>query len=275
MPPNTANTLGKPQGYNNYLDMNGLTPWQANQPQPGSGMTTPAGVLGKRAGMSGGAGNAVGAGNPGTSGGGGAGVGTPSEGVLSGPGYNEDWYKAHSTDMNGPSSSTKLFNEGMAGSNPFYDNAIQQADQQINNESANRGGWNSSSTMNTIGLTNANLRGQQAHELGMLAGQADSADTSRFTAGSGASNTAQDSTENRVNSATNGYLNLSKDQASMVQDFYDMAAKGLELTDMAAIEAQMKASGMSAQEIASVTNDLLKVASIGVSASGGGGAKPP
>lgn len=185
--------------------------------------------------------------------GGGGGSGSGSEGVLSGPGYNEDFYKKYGDDLMGkPSASEDLYSQGVAGSNPFYDYAQDQTIKAINDQSSVRGNFNSSYTMKNIGTQVASLRGQQAHELGMLAGQADQGRFGRYDRAEGYSKDAQRSTEDRVKAAGNAYTDLANDQADKVHGFYDAAGKEMSQADMAAIEVQMKRAGMTAEEIAAV-----------------------
>jgi hypothetical protein len=183
----------------------------------------------------------------------------PTEGVLSGPGYQEDWYKTHGQDlMQGPSASEKLFNAGMDASNPFYDYAEGRATKAINDASAARGNFNSSYTLRQIGDTVANLRGQQAKELGDRAGQADAAKVGRYNASEGYAGDAQRATEGRVNSAVAGTMGLANGQAGLVDNFYTKAGDISNRANMAAIEAQLKSSGLSASEVQNTMNMIMQ-----------------
>lgn len=171
------------------------------------------------------------------------------EGVLSGPGYDEEWYKKHGEDLvNTPSASEDLYSRGVSGSNPFYDYAQQQTIKAINDASAARGNSNSSFTMKNIGNAVADLRGQQAHELGQLAGQADSAKTSRYGASQRFANSAQDSTESRINQVTRNTTDLADKQARLVNPFYSEAGRQMSAADMANIELLLKKAGLSGQQ---------------------------
>jgi hypothetical protein len=181
----------------------------------------------------------------------------PTTGPLSGPGYNESWYAQHGNDLSGPTNSQKLFDEGAAGSNPFYENAMNQTDKSINAAENARGDWNSSAALGTIGSANADIMGQQALGLTNLGSQADTENTAQFTAGSNASNTAQQSTQNRINGDITANMNLSTAQSNLVDNFYQMAQTGSLTADMASIEAQLQASGVDAATAQALTNDIL------------------
>lgn len=187
----------------------------------------------------------------------GGGAGAGGQGVLSGPGYGEDWYKAHGNDLSGPSNTQTLFNEGMQGLDPYYNYAQTQVDNSINAQAGARGNWDSSATLGAIGTANADLRGQEAMQLETLANQADASALGRYSASSSASSLAQKDLENRVQEVVSGTEKLSQDQANLVMGFYDMAQKGELTADMAAIEAQMKAAGMDAAQIQAEMNLLL------------------
>lgn len=190
----------------------------------------------------------------------------PTPGMLSGPGYGEQWWQQHGNDLSGKTNSQKLFDEGDAGSNPFYQNAIKTTNDAINLQSAARGEGNSGAALGEIGTADANLLGQQALGLTQLSGQADSANTSQFNAGSGASATAEGLTNARGAGAAAAYTNLSQDQANMVDNFYSMASKGELTADMAGIEAQLAASGVDAATATAIANDLTSLASAGIKA---------
>lgn len=176
------------------------------------------------------------------------------EGVLSGPGYEEDWYKKYGQDlMGGQSSSERLYDQGAAGSNPFYDNAQQETIKAINDASAARGNSNSSFTMRNIGRAVADLRGQQAHELGQLAGQSDRSRAERYNLSSNFASGAQDATEGRVRGAAHDATDLADRQANQVNKFYDTAGKEMGEAEVQAIQAQLKAAGLSAAEIENLT----------------------
>lgn len=195
--------------------------------------------------------------NPNTLGGKFANAPGPHSGVLSDPGYNEDWYKKYGESLMGsPSASESLYAEGAAGSNPFYDNAQKQTIKAINDAAAARGDFNSSYTMNNIGMAVADLRGQQAHELGQLAGQADAAKLGRFNASEGYSGDAQNALERRAMGASNAYTNLANDQAGLVGGFYGEAGKEATTAQMAAIEAALKKSGLDMAQFNQLMNSL-------------------
>lgn len=187
----------------------------------------------------------------------------PSTGPLSGPGYNEQWYAQHGNDNEGPTNSQTLFTEGAAGSNPFYMNAVNQTDKSINAAENARGNWNSSAALGTIGQANADIYGQQAQGLTNLASQADTANTNQFLSNSSASNTAQNSTQNRIGGDITANMNLSSAQAGLVNQFYSQAQSGELTADMASIEAQLQASGVDAATAQAITNDILQAGGIG------------
>lgn len=176
---------------------------------------------------------------------------------LAGPGYNEEFYKTHGQDLlNTPSASEDLYAKGAEGSNPFYDYAQQQALKAINDASSSRGGFNSSHTMNEIGNTVADLRGQQAHELGMLAGQADSGKFGRYDRTEQYSKDAQDALRSRANDAVDRYRGLANDQADKVGGFYGEAGRESALASMEAIQAMLKKSGIPEAEYTKWMNTL-------------------
>ena len=216
-----------------------------------------------------------------TTGGGGGGAPTNNytDAPLAGPGYNEDWYKTYGQDlMKSPSASEDLYSRGVAGSNPYYDYAEQQATRAINNAAAARGGWNSSYALKQIGDSTANIRGQQAHELDMLANQADQAKFGRYDRGQNYAESAQNSTERRITGGVNAYTGLANNQADKVGSFYMEGGREATQSEMAAIEAQLKAAGLTSQEAKQMMDEAGSIAGLfaklygmgGMSGGGGG-----
>lgn len=174
---------------------------------------------------------------------------TGTDAPLAGPGYGEDWYKTYGNDlMNTPSASEKLFAEGDAGSNPFYDFAQQQAVKGLNDASAARGDFNSSFTLKNIGSAIADIRGQQAHELGQLASQADQGKFGRYDRGNQYSSDAQRLMENRANKSLDYQMDLSKGESGLVNGYYGEAGREATASQMAQIEANLKKAGLSEAE---------------------------
>lgn len=181
--------------------------------------------------------------------GGGGDSGGPTDYPLADPGYNEDFYKKYGQDLvNTPSASEDLYAKGAAGSNPFYDYAQQETIKAINDASAARGDFNSSYTMRNIGNAVADLRGQQAHELGQLAGQADSAKLGRYNASEGYSADAQHAMEGRANAGLDRQMSISNNEANQVGGFYGKAGDESQQAEMARIETYLKQAGLSAEE---------------------------
>jgi len=192
-----------------------------------------------------------------------------STGPLSGPGYGELWYQQHGNDLNGPTNSQTLFDEGMAGSNPFYQDAIAETNKGINAAENSRGNWNSSAALGSIGMADANLLGQQALGLTTLGGTADTQNTNQYLAESAASNAAQNSTQNRIAGDITANMNLSTAQSNLVDNFSQMAQTGQLTTDMAGIEAQLQASGVDAATAQALANDILTAAGVVTKATAG------
>lgn len=185
---------------------------------------------------------------------------------LAGPGYGEDWYKKYGQDlMNGPSASENLYAAGAAGSNPFYDYAQQQTVKAINDASAARGNFNSSYTMKNIGNAVADLRGQQAHELGQLAGQADTGKFGRYDRSQGYAGAAQNEMENRAKGGIQSELDLASGRSGLVNGFYGEAGRESQQANMARIEAMLKQSGLSLEQQKAINDAIGKAAGIGVS----------
>lgn len=199
-----------------------------------------------------------------------SGSGTPVPGVLSGPGYGEDWYAQHGNDINQPTNTQNLFDQGVGRTNSIYDNAIDMTNRQINAQTAARGIYDGSAALGSIGLADSNLRAAQVKDYEGLGEAADAANQGAYTAGSNAANAAQNETTNRISTIVGGQANLSKDQADVVSSFYDMAEKGQLTADMASIEAQIQASGVDAATAQALTNDILQAGGIVAKASSGG-----
>lgn len=190
----------------------------------------------------------------------------PTPGVLSEPGYYEEYYKAHGNDLMGPSASEDLYAKGAAGSNPYYDYAEGRATDSINAASRARGGFNSGAALAQIGNSSAYLRGQQAHELGQLAGQADTAKLGRYGLTGQMADTAQSHTENRITGALDREMGLDSAQANQVHGFYADAMAAAQKGDMAAVEARLKAAGMDAAEIKQFTDLFMSGAALATKA---------
>lgn len=193
----------------------------------------------------------------------------PPEAPLAGPGYQEDWYKTYGQDlMRSPSASEDLYSRGVEGSNPFYDYAQEQTIKAINDAAAARGGFNSSYTMKSIQNAVADLRGQQAHELGQLAGQADQGKFGRYDRGNEYSGDAQRTMEKRATGGLNYEMELSKGLAGLVGDFYGEGGKQSMQAKMAEIEAALKKSGLSAEETRQMLETIFSVGEVITSAVG-------
>lgn len=200
------------------------------------------------------------------------GAGGGDESPLAGPGYREDWYKKYGQDLMGdPTASERLFDMGVAGSNPYYDFAQQQAIKAINDSAAARGGFNSSYTQNLIGKTVADIRGQQAHELNMLAGQADTGKFGRYDRGERYAGNAQDAMENRANRGLDYAYKLASGKANLVPGFYGEAGRESFQAQMAAIEAALKKAGLTSAEAQQMLNQFGQGVGIFTSLYGMGG----
>lgn len=191
---------------------------------------------------------------------------------LADPGYNEDWYKKYGGDLMGsPSASEDLYAKGAAGSNPFYDYAQSQTIKAINDASAARGDFNSSYTLRNIGNAVADLRGQQAHELGQLAGQADSAKLGRYNASEGYSADAQRAMEGRANAGLDRQMSLSNNQAGTVGGFYGEAGREKMALDLAQMEILLKQAGMDSGQAQQIIDAISGIGGIATKAAGSAG----
>lgn len=187
----------------------------------------------------------------------------PVEGPLSGPGYEEEFYKKYGQDlMNKPSSSEELFAQGMAASNPFYDYAQQQTIKAINDATAAGGSFNSSFREKNIGNAVADLRGQQAHELAQLAGQADKGRIDRYDTTGDFAHGAQDAMEDRARGAIDDELDLARGRGGLVGDFYGEGGREAQQAKMAEIEAALKKSGLSAEETKQMMQTIFGVGQV-------------
>jgi hypothetical protein len=189
------------------------------------------------------------------------------EGVLSGPGTGEDWYKTYGKGLTEtPGYGEELYKQGVGALNPYYDNAQKEMVREVNNATAARGGFNSSYAINRIARGTESLRGQQARDMAQMAAEADRERLGRMGAGFGAASGAQGLTDSRVQKAVDDAIRLAGGKAGQVGGFYGNIQHGYDAATMASIEANLKASGMSAAEIQSVVNTLMQGASIGVKA---------
>lgn len=194
----------------------------------------------------------------------------PTAGVLSGPGYGEDWYAQYGNDINQPTNTQKMFDMGPGAMNPMYDNAIDMTNRQINAQTAARGIYDGSAAIGSIGLADAALRGQQLQDYEKLGTTADAANQGAYTAGSNAANAAQNETTSRVNAIVGGQTQLSTAAANTIDNFYQMAESGQLTADMASIEAQIQASGVDAATAQAIANDLTSLAGSGIKAASSG-----
>jgi hypothetical protein len=202
---------------------------------------------------------------------GGAAGGAPPEGragVLSDPGTGEGWNDKYGKELTEtPGYGEDLYKQGIGALNPYYDYASQQAEKSINRGSAARGNFNSSYTMKLLGDTEANLRGQQAKDMAGLAAEADRERLSRYGAGFGAASGAQGLEQDRVTGAVRDAIAMATGRSGLTKDFYGNIQK-IDATQLAAIEAQLKASGMDAAKVAGIMNTLGQIAGLGVKAYG-------
>lgn len=201
-------------------------------------------------------------------------------GLLSGPGPGEQWaadhqnefqnpgaaenlYATHGQDLiNTPSASENLYSQGIGQLDPYYDYATKRAAQSINDASAARGNWNSSATLYGLGDSAANLRGQQAAQMGARASAADSAKVSRYGAGFDEANASdaghnsrigaaenlyggwQQQEENRLGGALSTSTTLSKDQSDAIAAAYKNAGDLNNTDNLEAFNAQLQKLGI-------------------------------
>jgi hypothetical protein len=228
----------------------------------------------------------------------------PTPGVLSGPGPGETFDATHSGDFNTPgatestyaahgqdpfntpSNSQTLFNEGSAGNDPYYNYAQKMTDQSVNAAARARGGWNSGATLETIGLSDANLRGQQAQSIYNLAPQADSAERQRLSqgfdfanqndtamanrvgAGQAINDDWQTQEQNRLTGGLSSATTLANDKADTTSAAYQ-SALGIYNTDgLAGIESALQKAGIN--PTGDATKDLISLIGLGVKAGTGG-----
>lgn len=193
-------------------------------------------------------------------------AGPPASGLLSDAGYGEDFYKTHGQDLMGDSNTERLFDQGMAGSNPYYDEAQRVATKTLNDQAAARGGFNSGATLQAIGNSAANLRGQQAAGLTNLAGDADRTKIARYGVTEGFANDAQHDFENRVTGGVDRETGLDTHQADAVNPYYAEGGRENLSAQMAAIEAEYKKGNIDAstrqKEIDAITGGLKTGASL-------------
>lgn len=190
---------------------------------------------------------------------------------LATPGAAENFYSQHGNDLMDPSASEKLFAEGDAGSNPFYDYAEGRATDSINAAERARGGYNSGAALAEIGNSSAYLRGQQAHELGQLAGQSDTQRLGRYGLTGQMADTAESQQQNRIMGGINAEMGLDSSQAGQVGGFYGTAGGENQQAQMASIEAKLQASGMPAAEIKQYMDILGGLGSAAIKAIPSGG----
>jgi len=195
---------------------------------------------------------------------------TPQAGVLSSPGYGEDWYRMYGNDINQPTNTQKLFDRGMSATDSLYGSATDMTNRSINAATAARGIYDGTAAIGSIGLADADLRAKQVQDYEQLGQAADQANQGAYQAASGAANAAQNQTTSRVQDIVGGQEKLSSDQASTIASFYDLAEKGQLTGDMASIEAKIQASGVDAATAQALTNDLLQIGGIAAKAGSGG-----
>lgn len=211
------------------------------------------------------------------SGGASGGPGLRPEAPLAGPGYLEDLYKDHGRDLiDNQSASEDLYSRGVNASNPYYDFAQQQAIKSINDSASASGGFNSSYTQNLIGKTVADIRGQQAHELGQLAGQADENKRGRYDSSFKYAGDAQDQMEDRANMGLDRDIKIAEGRSGLVGGFYGKAGDETQQAIMARIEAELKKSGLTAAEAKQQADQMMAAMEIyskfyGAGGGGGGG----
>jgi hypothetical protein len=93
-------------------------------------------------------------------------------GALSGPGEGQDYWggvagkfqSPKATAQNAQGAYDQFQNSTPANMSPYYDNAVLNANKDINNQYAARGLYNSSSATNALGTADANIRAQQAKD---------------------------------------------------------------------------------------------------------------
>ena len=207
-----------------------------------------------------------------------------NSGDFNTPGATETAYSIYGQDpLKNKSDAQTLFEEGTAGSDPFYNNAQTVANKAINDAASARGGWNSGAAMQAIGNSTANIRGQQAQSLYALAPQADAAEQSRIAlgfnlanqndtaeanrvgAGMGINDDWQNQQDARLGGALSTATTLGNDKADTTSAAYKSALDTYNTDGLAGIEAALQKAGIN--PTGDATKDFITLAGIGAKAS--------
>lgn len=224
----------------------------------------------------------------------------PAPGLLATPGPGEIYDAKHSGDFDtkgatetiygehgqdpfsGPSDTQKLFDQGMAGNDPYFSYAQQKGEDSINAAARARGGWNSGAALEQIGNNSANLRGQQALAIYGLAPQADSAERQRMAqgfdfahqndtahadrigAGMSINDDWQTQEEKRLQGGFTDADTLAAQKAGVDVDSYKQALALVNSDGLAGIEAKLQKAGVN--PTGDATKDALTLISLGIKA---------
>lgn len=122
----------------------------------------------------------------------------PGEGY--GPGFGEQYGKDHIGNYDQPTALETFFQQQLTGDNPYYQRLQQQQADQINQQMAARGHYNSGGAMAALGNASGALYADQFANMGNLAGQVSNLELNRYGQGFQQAQGVQGMAQNRINS---------------------------------------------------------------------------
>jgi len=181
------------------------------------------------------------------------------------PTQQQDYFTYMKGQAGGLTNQEELYNERKKGTDPAAAYMDKRAIDQINNQLAARGRYNSGPGVRQISDYEANINAQRAQQLASLAGGADSSRLGLDQAYGGAASGASGEQSGYFNDLEHNSQSLAQAKADTFGHYSDEAGQAYSQGQLAKIEAYLAAQGVDAATIHQLMQD--------VGALGGGAAK--
>jgi hypothetical protein len=176
----------------------------------------------------------------------------PGEGY--GPGFGEQYGQSHVGQYDTPTMLEQFAQSQMNGNNPYYDRLRQQGMDQINQQMAARGHYNSGGAMSALGNFAGQLGASQFADMGNLLGNASNTGLNRMGQGNQMAVGVQQQQQNRMQNQFGNLSDLAHLGAGLEGGFYGQGGQQSGDAAMAGINAGANASQLTGQGQSALPN---------------------
>lgn len=172
------------------------------------------------------------------------------------PTQQQDYFNFMGDQAHKNTNQEDLYNARKGGTDPAAAYEDQRATEQINTQLAARGRFNSGSGVRQVSDYLANANAQRSHDLGLLAGGADSSRNALNTTYGGAAKGASGEQSDYFNGVMDSSQKLAQAKADTFGHYSDRGSDQYSAGQWAKIEAQLQKSGVDAATIAQLKKDI-------------------